>query len=282
MSNMLGKKSKAPIFLTVAIILIIVIAYVAYQRSPASVGLKVIDGATNGKAYDLPDSLTGTVKKGKYVVFVSNGRVIDSSSVRSGKWDLYADTDGNSDYGFLYVTNKHYDTLDEFQAKNSLASEKIVFTRRAIQAEKSSETSMENDEDDSSASSDSNSNESSSASSSSEHSSKSEQASSKAASKSMALGSFKKSLQARVQNDSVHLSSYQLNGGNEVTYTATAETAAFDRATLQAYADHLFDNTQQLAAMCDISIPVVIVLQAPNGNFLARTKLDGTAKVYPQ
>jgi hypothetical protein len=266
---MLGKKSKAPIFLTVAIILIIVIAYVAYQRSPASVGLKVIDGATNGKAYDLPDSLTGTVKKGKYVIFVSNGHVIDSSSVRSGKWDLYADTDGNSDYGFLYVTNKHYDTLDKFQAKNSLASEKIVFTRRAIQAEKSSETSMENDEDDSSASSDSNSNESSSA-------------SSKAASKSMALDSFKKSLQARVQNDSVHLSSYQLNGGSEVTYTATAETAAFDRATLQAYADHLFDNTQQLAAMCDISIPVVIVLQAPNGNFLARTKLDGTAKVYPQ
>lgn len=281
MSNMLGKKSKSPIFLTVAIILIIVIAYVAYQRSPASVGLKVIDGATNGKAYDLPDSLTGTVKKGKYVIFVSNGHVIDSSSVRSGKWDLYADTDGNSDYGFLYVTNKHYDTLDEFQTKNSLASEKIVFTRKAIQAERSSESSMESEEDDSSANSDSSSNESSSVSSSSAASSKSEQ-SSKAASKSMALDSFKKSLQARVQNDSVHLSSYQLNGGSEVTYTATAETAAFDRATLQAYADHLFDNTQHLAAMCDISIPVFIVLQAPNGNFLARTKLDGTAKVYPQ
>ncbi|MCT2907386.1 hypothetical protein EFT87_01735 [Schleiferilactobacillus harbinensis] len=144
-----------------------------------------------------------------------------------------------------------------------------------------------NDDDDgtaagSTSSEDSSADSSSVAASSKAAASKSEQASSKAASKSMALGSFKKSLQARVQNDSVHLSSYQLNGGNEVTYTATAETAAFDRATLQAYADHLFDNTQQLAAMCDISTPVFIVLQAPNGNFLARTKLDGTAKVYPQ
>lgn len=167
-------------------------------------------------------------------------------------------------------------------ASNASHRHQDAVSSEAAEADDDDADTNDDDSDDNTADSASSDSSSTDSSSSSADSSKSEQASSKAASKSMALDSFKKSLQARVQNDSVHLSSYQLNGGSEVTYTATAETAAFDRATLQAYADHLFDNTQQLAAMCDISIPVFIVLQAPNGNFLARTKLDGTVKVYPQ
>lgn len=147
------------------------------------------------------------------------------------------------------------------------------------------DTNDDDDDDttaDSTSSDDSSSDSSSVAASSKAAASKSEQASSKAASKSMSLDSYKKSLQALVLNDSVHLSSYQLSNNDTITYTAKDETAAMDQEELQAYADNLFDKTRQTAAMCDMSTPAYIVLQAPNGNWLARTKLDGSAKVYPQ
>ena len=287
MNNMFSEKSRKPILLVLAVILIIGLAYMGYQRTPTSFGLKVTEGATNGKSSELPGSLSGTVKKGKYVIFVSNGSVIDSSRVHSGDWDLYSDVEGDATYGFVYVTDKHYDTADYFQEKDALASEKIVFTKRAIQAEKESgDNTVSKDKQGSDETDDSDDESTSESANTSSNSSSTESASSvssKTNSASESLSAFKQSVQKRVENQSNELSTADIdNKTNGVTYTATPNVTGYDQLELQKLASDLFSSTQGIAKMCDIPTPIPVTLNSANGNILARYKLNGDIKVYPQ
>lgn len=287
MNNIFNDKSKGPMLLALAVILIIGIVYLGYQRTPASFGLKVTEGATNGKSSELPGSLSGTVKKGKYVIFVSNDHVIDSSRVHSGNWDVYTDTDGDATYGFLYVTDKHYDTTDYFQEKDALASEKIVFTKGAIQAEKESGdntvSTNDQDSDKNDGSDDESTSEPENTSSNSSSTESKASVSSKTDNVSESLSAFKQSVQKRVENQSTELSKADVDDKtNGVTYTASPTVTRYDQFKLQKLASDLFSGTQGIARMCDIPTPIPITLNSANGNILARYKLNGDIKVYPQ
>ena len=97
------------------------------------------------------------------------------------------------------------------------------------------------------------------------------------------LSAFKQSVQKRVENQSSELSKVNVDSKtNGVTYTATASVTRYDQFKLQKLASDLFSGTQGIARMCDIPTPVPVTLNSANGNILARYKLNGDIKVYPQ
>lgn len=165
----------------------------------------------------------------------------------------------------------------------SAAYQKGIDRAEEASESRAEESALEDDPVETDDSDDESTSESANTSSNSSSTESASSVSSKTNSASESLSAFKQSVQKRVENQSNELSKADIdNKTNGVTYTATPNVTGYDQLELQKLASDLFSSTQGIAKMCDIPTPIPVTLNSANGNILARYKLNGDIKVYPQ
>lgn len=266
--------------LTAILMLILLIGMSGCKSSaPTKTSIDLTSNLNNNQLISKKTMIAGTAKNANYVA-TSDGEIFYRSvRVQRGKWKISVSNVSGEKSVYLVAMKKKADVGSDFSTKKYPAYIKLNFSKD-LRDQGSSEFAIFSSKSSSRAASESSASAAISASASEK---KSSSVSSNPNLNNDAVSWFRRSVQQKIQNQSNELSKADIdNKTNGVTYTATPNVTGYDQLELQKLASDLFSSTQGIAKMCDIPTPIPVTLNSANGNILARYKLNGDIKVYPQ
>lgn len=264
-----------------AILMLILLIGISGCKSsaPTKTSIDLTSKFKNNQLTSKKTTIVGTAKNASYVATSDGEMFYRSVRVQKGKWKISVSNVSGEKSVYLVAMKKEAEVGSNFSTKKYPSYIKLNFSKD-LRDQGSSEFAIFSSKSSARTASESSA---SAAASASDSEKKNSSVSSTIRQNDEAVRSFQQSVQKRVENQSSELSKVNVDSKtNGVTYTATASVTRYDQFKLQKLASDLFSGTQGIARMCDIPTPVPVTLNSANGNILARYKLNGDIKVYPQ